>query len=233
MASRAPPAAATTAMITPLNIFRTGNRPPAGDHSRRILKDCQHFRLTPSGPRPSIFHAQFHPRAGRAKDASSRVRHSGCIGVWCRLGLPREHPRAGEREHRRPGAGLDGRGDARRDRRSVEPGADRAGAKRGHRRPGRYAIIDLRPGTYTVTFTLPGFRTVRREGIVLEGAFAAQVNADPAGRRARGDGHGHGRVAGRRPAEHAESVRRSTAEVLDVAAGRAHDAGRREPRARA
>jgi len=42
---------------------------------------------------------------------------------------------------------------------------------------GRYAIIDLRPGTYAVTFTLPGFRSVKREGIVLEGAFSAQVNA--------------------------------------------------------
>jgi hypothetical protein len=41
---------------------------------------------------------------------------------------------------------------------------------------GRYAIIDLRPGTYTVVFTLPGFRSVKREGIVLEGAFSAQVN---------------------------------------------------------
>src|SRR5687768_8440554 len=43
---------------------------------------------------------------------------------------------------------------------------------------GRFAIISLRPGTYTVTFTLPGFRTVRREGIVLQGNFAATVNAD-------------------------------------------------------
>src|SRR5207249_8042331 len=42
---------------------------------------------------------------------------------------------------------------------------------------GRFAIIDLRPGTYTVTFTLPGFRIVKREGIILEGSFAAQVNA--------------------------------------------------------
>jgi hypothetical protein len=41
---------------------------------------------------------------------------------------------------------------------------------------GRFSIIDLRPGIYTVTFTLPGFRSVKREGIVLEGAFAAQVN---------------------------------------------------------
>src|SRR5262245_28683875 len=41
---------------------------------------------------------------------------------------------------------------------------------------GRYSIENLRPGTYTVTFTLPGFKTVRREGIILEGAFAAQVN---------------------------------------------------------
>jgi hypothetical protein len=42
---------------------------------------------------------------------------------------------------------------------------------------GRYAIIDLRPGSYNVTFTLPGFRSVKREGILLEGAFTAQVNA--------------------------------------------------------
>jgi hypothetical protein len=41
---------------------------------------------------------------------------------------------------------------------------------------GRYAIIDLRPGTYTVSFSLSGFRTVVREGVVLEGAFAAQIN---------------------------------------------------------
>jgi hypothetical protein len=42
---------------------------------------------------------------------------------------------------------------------------------------GVYRIVDLRPGTYAVTFTLSGFRTVRRDGIVLSGTFAASVNA--------------------------------------------------------
>src|ERR1700704_1005654 len=41
---------------------------------------------------------------------------------------------------------------------------------------GRYAVIDLRPGTYTVNFSLPGFKSYKREGIVLEGAFSATVN---------------------------------------------------------
>lgn len=43
---------------------------------------------------------------------------------------------------------------------------------------GRYAIVDLRPGTYTVTFTLPGFSTIRREGIQLGSGFTASVNAE-------------------------------------------------------
>src|SRR4030095_904743 len=32
---------------------------------------------------------------------------------------------------------------------------------------GGYNIVDLRPGTYVVTFTLSGFNTFRREGIEL------------------------------------------------------------------
>jgi hypothetical protein len=43
---------------------------------------------------------------------------------------------------------------------------------------GQYRIVDLRPGTYTVTFTLTGFNSVRREGIELTGSFVATVNAD-------------------------------------------------------
>src|SRR5258707_10247634 len=43
---------------------------------------------------------------------------------------------------------------------------------------GQYKIIDLRPGVYTVTFTLPGFTRVVREGIELSVNFTAAVNAD-------------------------------------------------------
>ena len=43
---------------------------------------------------------------------------------------------------------------------------------------GQYAVQDLRPGTYTVTFTLPGFTPVKRDGIELTGTFIATVNAD-------------------------------------------------------
>ena len=43
---------------------------------------------------------------------------------------------------------------------------------------GRYQVLDLLPGTYTVSFTLPGFSTVRREGITLTAGFAASVNVE-------------------------------------------------------
>ena len=43
---------------------------------------------------------------------------------------------------------------------------------------GRYQIIDLRPGAYTVTFTLPGFNTFKRDGVTLSGAAATSVDAD-------------------------------------------------------
>jgi hypothetical protein len=43
---------------------------------------------------------------------------------------------------------------------------------------GQYRIVDLRAGMYTVTFTLTGFSTVKREGIELTGSFTAVVNAD-------------------------------------------------------
>jgi len=43
---------------------------------------------------------------------------------------------------------------------------------------GQYRIIELRPGLYTLTFTLTGFQTIRREGLELPGEFVMTVNAD-------------------------------------------------------
>src|SRR6476661_7452633 len=41
---------------------------------------------------------------------------------------------------------------------------------------GVYRIVNLPPGTYAVSFTLPGFNVVRREGIELSGSFTAQID---------------------------------------------------------
>ena len=43
---------------------------------------------------------------------------------------------------------------------------------------GRYLITELRPGAYTVTFSLTGFSTFKREGIELTAGFTANVNGD-------------------------------------------------------
>src|SRR6058998_448203 len=43
---------------------------------------------------------------------------------------------------------------------------------------GQYRILDLRPGTYTVTFSLTGFSTVKREGLLLPADFVSTVNVD-------------------------------------------------------
>src|SRR5262245_40570420 len=43
---------------------------------------------------------------------------------------------------------------------------------------GQYKIVDLRPGTYTVTFSLTGFNTIKREGIELTTGFTANVSPE-------------------------------------------------------
>jgi hypothetical protein len=43
---------------------------------------------------------------------------------------------------------------------------------------GAYRVVDLRPGPYTVTFSLSGFNTVKRDGIDLPPAFTATVNVE-------------------------------------------------------
>ena len=45
---------------------------------------------------------------------------------------------------------------------------------------GRYRVVDLRPGTYTITCTLPGFQTVRVADVVLRASFTATINVDMA-----------------------------------------------------
>src|SRR5204863_3696200 len=43
---------------------------------------------------------------------------------------------------------------------------------------GEYKIVDLRPGTYVVTFTLSGFATTKRQGIELTTGFTARANGE-------------------------------------------------------
>ena len=43
---------------------------------------------------------------------------------------------------------------------------------------GLYRIVELRPGQYSVTATLPGFATVRQDGLELPAGFTATVNIE-------------------------------------------------------
>jgi hypothetical protein len=43
---------------------------------------------------------------------------------------------------------------------------------------GQYRIEQLRPGTYSVTFTKAGFSTVKQDGIEISAGFTAPINAD-------------------------------------------------------
>ena len=43
---------------------------------------------------------------------------------------------------------------------------------------GQYKIVDLRPGAYSLSFTLAGFNVVKREGIELSGDGTVSINAD-------------------------------------------------------
>src|SRR3954464_10379590 len=43
---------------------------------------------------------------------------------------------------------------------------------------GQYKIVDLRPGVYSVTFTLPGFNTAKRDAVELPTNFTATINGE-------------------------------------------------------
>ncbi|MGC4081891.1 MAG: carboxypeptidase-like regulatory domain-containing protein [Vicinamibacterales bacterium] len=43
---------------------------------------------------------------------------------------------------------------------------------------GQYRLIDLRPGTYALTYSLAGFSTIKRDGVQLPADFVAAVNIE-------------------------------------------------------
>ena len=43
---------------------------------------------------------------------------------------------------------------------------------------GQYRMTDMPPGSYVVTFSLPGFTTVRREGVAVSGSGVIAVNVE-------------------------------------------------------
>ena len=71
---------------------------------------------------------------------------------------------------------------------------------------GLYRIINLPPGTYAVSFTIPGFNVVRREGIELTGSFTAQID----GTMTVGGVTETITVSGETPVVDVQSVRRQT-----------------------
>jgi hypothetical protein len=87
---------------------------------------------------------------------------------------------------------------------------------------GQYRIIDLRPGEYTVSFTLPGFNALQRTGIELTGTFTATVNVE----MRVGNLEETLTVTGEAPVVDVQSVNRQrvlTRDVLDaIPAGRSH-----------
>ena len=68
---------------------------------------------------------------------------------------------------------------------------------------GLYRIVDLRPGVYTVNFSLTGFATLTRQGLELTTGFTAAVNAELRVGAIEENHHGDRREPCRRRAEHA------------------------------
>ena len=79
---------------------------------------------------------------------------------------------------------------------------------------GLYRIVDLRPGTYTLTFTLPGFTTVKREGLELAGTATLTIPAE----MSVGSVQESITVTGATPVVDVQSVRTQTTLSADVIA---------------
>ena len=61
---------------------------------------------------------------------------------------------------------------------AASPVLDREDPVGHHRRNGRYTLVDLRPGTYKMTFTLSGFSTLVRDGVELAGNTTVPINVE-------------------------------------------------------
>ena len=70
---------------------------------------------------------------------------------------------------------------------------------------GQYRIVDLKPGTYTVTFTLSGFSTVTARGDRTDGRRRDDDQCRPARWRRRGNDHRLRGDTGRRHADEHET----------------------------
>jgi hypothetical protein len=71
---------------------------------------------------------------------------------------------------------------------------------------GLYRIVNLPPGVYAVSFTIPGFNVIRREGIELSGSFTALID----GSMTVGGVTETITVSGETPVVDVQSVRRQT-----------------------
>ena len=77
---------------------------------------------------------------------------------------------------------------------------------------GQYRIVELNPGTYSLTFSLPGFTTVKREGIELSGSAVLTI---PIEMRV-GNVQETITVLGETPVVDVQSVRRETVLKADI-----------------
>jgi hypothetical protein len=77
---------------------------------------------------------------------------------------------------------------------------------------GLFRIVGLPPGEYSVTFALPGFNQVKRDGIELTGSFVAQIDAS----LTVGGVSETITVSGSTPIVDVQSIRRQTTITADV-----------------
>ena len=96
---------------------------------------------------------------------------------------------------------------------------------------GRYSIVDLRPGTYAVTFTLAGFSTFKRDGVIVPSNVTVPINAE----MKVGSLEETVTVTGQSPVVDVQNVSKMqvmTRDLMDAIPTRAQHAGHRRARAR-